>query len=297
MRRVVPFLAFAVLTAACESEPGPDAGDAPPPPETQTRLPIVVDGFAAPEAAVHDPDADVYLIANINGEPTGRDGNGFITRLTPAGEIESLKWIDGEAEGVDLDAPKGMALSGDTLFVADIDVVRLFHRTSGAPLGNWAVPGGQFLNDVTVAADGRLYVTDTMAGTVYRLGPEGPEEIVTDEALGGPNGIVALPDGRLLVVGFMGVGTHSVDPATGAVEAQPGPTTAQSDGVVLLSDGAYLIANWEAAAILRMVPGSAEADTVVRGVDSPADIAWDATRGRVIVPLLTRDRVEIHAVD
>jgi hypothetical protein len=43
-----------------------------------------------------------------------------------------------------LNAPKGLALSADTLFVADIDHVRLFDRVSGAPKGHIKVIRGHF---------------------------------------------------------------------------------------------------------------------------------------------------------
>ena len=290
-----PLFAVAALALACAAEPEDRIPEAPEEPVDRLAAPLVLGGFAAPEAALHDARADVYLVANIDGDSRARDGNGYISRVTPDGEVEA-RWIDGSAEGVELDAPKGMAASGDTLFVADIDVVRLFDRESGAPLSSWPIEGAEFLNDVAVGVDGALYVTDTTAGVVYRLGPDGPTAVSRDPALAGPNGIAALPDGRLLVVGFSGVGTHTIDPRTGALERQPGPTTAGSDGVALLEDGGYLIANWEAQAILRFAPGATEADTVVRSVESPAAIAWDAARRRVIVPLLRLDRVEVHAV-
>ena len=76
----------------------------------------------------------MYLVANINGGPSDKDGNGFISRISPEGEVIALKWIDGAAESVTpftLNAPKGMALTGDRLFVADIDVVRVFDRERG----------------------------------------------------------------------------------------------------------------------------------------------------------------------
>src|SRR5256885_8154331 len=40
--------------------------------------------------------------------------------------------IEGGRTGVTLHAPKGMALNGDTLWVADIDVVRAFNAKTGA---------------------------------------------------------------------------------------------------------------------------------------------------------------------
>ncbi|MHC4781133.1 MAG: SMP-30/gluconolactonase/LRE family protein, partial [Planctomycetota bacterium] len=57
-------------------------------------------GFATPESALHDAAGDVYLVANINGSAAEHDGNGFISRVSPFGEVQDLKWIDGGAPGV-----------------------------------------------------------------------------------------------------------------------------------------------------------------------------------------------------
>ena len=44
--------------------------------------------------------------------------------------------------------------SRDYVYVADVDVVRRFHRVTGAPLGEIPISGATFLNDIAVAADG-----------------------------------------------------------------------------------------------------------------------------------------------
>ena len=49
----------------------------------------------APEAARWDSDQNVWFVANINGDPFGKDNNGFIARLTPEGKVDSLKFIAG----------------------------------------------------------------------------------------------------------------------------------------------------------------------------------------------------------
>ncbi len=82
----------------------------------------------APEAARWDSDQNVWFVANINGDPLGKDNNGFIARLTPEGKVDSLKFIAGGRGGVTLNAPKGMAITGDTIWVADIDAVRAFNK-------------------------------------------------------------------------------------------------------------------------------------------------------------------------
>jgi hypothetical protein len=52
---------------------------------------LTVDSLQAPEAARFDPALGVYFVSNINGEALGKDGNGYISRLTRDGKVDSLK--------------------------------------------------------------------------------------------------------------------------------------------------------------------------------------------------------------
>src|SRR5690606_34114262 len=66
----------------------------------------------------------------------------------------------------------------------------------------------------------------------------------------------------------------------------------QIDGIVRVSDGSLLASSWEAQAVFR-VDSSGTVTPVVEGVSSPADIGYDATRNRVLVPVFTENRVMI----
>jgi len=263
-------------------------------------------GLQTPESVLHDVVADLYLVSNINGSPTDKDGNGFISRLKPDGSVDALKWIDGSAPGVTLNAPKGMGISGDTLYVADIDAVRLFDRGTGAPLASWDVPGATFLNDIAVADDGEVYVTDSGlqmgaeglvpdgSDAVYSFENGAPVAVAAGGALGNPNGV--LVDGaRLLVVTFGSGAVMAIDRATGATSTLSTPPEGQLDGIVADSSGTFLVSSWAGQAVYR---GDAQGSyvTVADSLEAPADIGWDATRRRVLVPLFTSNRVEIRQI-
>src|SRR2546430_15805265 len=79
---------------------------------------LVSGGFQTPESILYEPRSDVYLVSNINGDPTASDGNGFISRVAPDGRILELKWIDGAKPGVRLNGPKGMAGARGTVFMS-----------------------------------------------------------------------------------------------------------------------------------------------------------------------------------
>lgn len=229
-----------------------------------------------------------------------KDSNGFISRLSPSGEVEALRWIDGASEGVTLHAPKGMALRGDTLHVADIDCVRAFHRVTGAPLAgkDHCIDGATFLNDVAADPGGHLYVTDSgtegsRTDAVWRIGPDGSRrKLAEGEALGRPNGIVASEAGAVVV----SIGSGEIYEVTDAgerttiVSESPGGL----DGVILLEDGTLLVSSWEAEGVFSLNPGTGVVEMVASETPSPGDIGHDAGRDRVLIPLLRENRVVIH---
>ena len=300
-------LLAALVLGACGGDTGEGAAGGEEDTTTvaaDTQVVVVRDaGFQTPESVLHDEAADVYLVSNINGQPLERDGNGFISRVRPDGTVDSLKWIEGGAGGARLDAPKGMALKGDTLFVTDIDTVRAFHRETGQPLGARGVPDAEFLNDLAVGDDA-LYVTDTGVdasfsptgnAAIYRFGPRGVETVARGDSLASPNGI-AVEGGEMLVAPFGSGEVRRIRLGEGGagqvVATVPG---GQLDGIVRMADGAFLVSSWETSAVYR-VGADGRAEAIVEGVPSPADIGWDAGRRRVLIPVFMENRVEIHPV-
>ena len=261
-------------------------------------------GFETPESVLHEPTGDVYLVSNINGDPFAEDGNGFISRLSPDGEVVDLHWIDGADAGVTLNAPKGMAISGSSLFVSDIDCVRIFDVTAGTPTGEVCVPEATFLNDVAADEYGTLWVTDSgflpgfeRSGTdaVYRMAPDGRmNAIVEGDFLGAPNG-VAVGGRGIFVVTF---GSGEVFTVTVDGERTPvlPASERQLDGVEFVRDGGFMFSSWGESAVFRVGPTGA-IRKIVEDVDAPADIGYDAERHRVLVPLFNANEVWIQALD
>src|SRR3989454_10761087 len=64
----------------------------PPPPAAPgaTRT-LTVAGFSPPQSVLHASAQDIYFVSNINGSPTAKDNNGFVSRARPGGAVEHLK--------------------------------------------------------------------------------------------------------------------------------------------------------------------------------------------------------------
>jgi SMP-30/Gluconolactonase/LRE-like region len=284
-------------------EPAPAA--APEPPAAPPGPLVIKDvGFQTPESIQHDLASDTYLVSNINGSPLDKDDNGFISKLSPEGQVINLKWIDGAASDVELNAPKGIGFSNGKLYVADIDVLRTFDLTTGKPGAQIKVAGATFLNDVAVAPDGTVYVSDTglKAGkdggleankkdAIYKVSPAGKvSTFAKGEKLGQPNGLFADATG-LWVATWQGALYH-VTP-DGKLEAPLKAPGAQLDGLLQTADGQVLFSSWETSTVYL---GSTDGQfsPLLSNVKSPADIGYDSKRGQVLVPLFTQNTIEIQ---
>jgi sugar lactone lactonase YvrE len=303
-------LGAAVALAACggERDAGAGAGAADTAAKADSSpvatIALTVDSLQAPEAARFDPELEVYFVANINGNSLAKDGNGFISRLTRDGKVESLKFIAGGRGGVTLNAPKGMAINGDTLWVADIDVARAFDKRSGKPLGSVSLVGrAKFLNDAVVGPDGAIYMTDTGVaddgkGGMAHPGPDQVFRIEKGKATvalrlpdqTGPNGITwDSAASRFVIVSFQGKSIFQWAPGDSSASViVEGP--GQMDGVEPLGDGRLLVTTWTDSSLFIL--DAAKISRLIAGLPAPADIGLDHERGRIAVPLLTENRLE-----
>ena len=311
MRLRLTALPLALLVAACtatDREPAADAVDTTTAvaADSGLRLLATVQGLSTPESAIFDSAQDVWFVTSINGGATAKDNNGFISRISADGVVDSLRFIAGGRGGVTLHGPKGTAIVGDTLWVADIDALRGFHTRTGAALTTIEFGSrAAFLNDVAVAPDGSIYVTDTgvrfgddgqmtPTGTdqVFRVGPDRSVTVaVRSDSLTAPNGIAwDAAAGRFILLSYQSptlfhwsVGDSA---PTGFGSAGGG-----NDGAELF-EGALLITSWDDSSLVAVENGTSR--RLVGGLVSPGDIGIDRARGRVAVPLLQRDRVEVY---
>lgn len=298
---VVPLLLL--LALACGSEQSGEAAPAEPAsPPSGDSFTLRDVGFATPESVIHDTEADVYLVANIHGGPLDRDGNGFISRVSPDGEVLELKWIDGAAEGIALSAPKGMALVDDRLFVTDIDAVRIFDRDSGAPLGEISIGGARFLNDVAADGAGGVFVSDsgtgagdTAAEAVYHVSREGVARKFAEGAdLARPNGLVAAHGGLIMVT----LGDAKVLRIHGSGERELIATLPSGalDGVAVSGDGRIIVSSWEGSTVYALGPDGG-VTSLAKDLPAPADFGIDFVRGRLLVPLFNDDALAVRPLE
>jgi sugar lactone lactonase YvrE len=275
----------------------------------EARFVRVLGGYDGPESVRYDPELDVYFISNQTGPGSARDDNGFIVRVSASDHDSSVVLVQGGRGGVELHSPKGLLLHGDTLWAADIDKLRAFHRRTGAPLAtvDFAPLGAVQLNDLALGPDGVIRVTDTgIEMTAKGVKHPGPDRIFAlgaggaittlarGDALQMPNGITWDPvAARWIVVGFSPydgqVAEHSADFRTRRVLWRS--ALGNFDGVEVLRNGAILYASWQDSSI-HLLSGATDR-RLIRQVPEPADIGLDTRRNILLVPLATLGQVQL----
>lgn len=141
-----------------------------------------INGFDQPESALYDKKRQQVIVSNINGSAMDKNGLGYLSRLSPAGKILEKKWITG------LDAPKGMAILGDILFIADIQQLHLVDLTKNERIDTFHIPQSQLLNDVT-AGKGKVWITDFLGHTIWQYHQGRISQFFYSDYLSHPNGI------------------------------------------------------------------------------------------------------------
>jgi len=146
-------------------------------------------GFKTPESCHYNKAQDKTFISNISGNT--KNGEGFMSRLHADGKLD-LKWIEG------MNAPKGVYVSGDVLWVSDIDEMKSFNAKDGKPIKTYKLAGTNFLNDVFVNKAGTVYVSDSgltpddpSKFAIWSMAKDGTKFSVLykDKSLEKPNGI------------------------------------------------------------------------------------------------------------
>lgn len=265
-----------------------------------------------PYSFVVDGSTKEYFISSVNGDESARDNNGFITKLNESGTVVKQKFIAGGLDGQALHAPKGLAIHEQTLYVADLDQVKGYDKTTGKllvtiPLGSGASPqAGPPSQLMDIAHDGHhlLYVTDRTRHAVYRIDVAKNHQtsvLVQHPDLAGPSGLALHPKGdRLIVVSWdkgkiLEVhldGSYTELVSNGFFSSRFGNLS----GVDFDQWGNMYVSDFTRGKIWRMRPDQ-KFQVIAEYLPSPADIAIDRSSHVILVPYHYGNAAEINGLE
>ena len=272
-------------------------------------LPVLanpISQLSSPQAFIAHPSGDGYFIANANGEPGTPDNNGFISKLDRDGTLLDRHFIQGGRGNTILHSPHGMAVAGDTLYVADIDVIRGFDAQTGNPTITVSLHPFhvEALTDLIADGVGQLFVLDMAGNAVYRIDPQRDHEVslyVQHEDLASPRGLAVHPrSGRLWIA--------SLDNGTVMEIAEDRTVTEvisnsfftgkfrNLSGIDFDRFGSLYLSDLTAGKIWRVQPDRSM-QVIAEFLISPCSVKIDRRNHMIMVPYLYANGAEINGLE
>jgi sugar lactone lactonase YvrE len=272
------------LTVACDAQPTVKA-------DWQLSQ-----GLAQPESVVFDARTQHLFVSNVNGNPNDVDGNGYISKLSADGQMIDAEWVSG------LNAPKGLAISGTTLYVADINQLIAIDINSGEIIQRYHARNAKFLNDVAVTLSGDVYVSDMVTNEIYQLSQNNFSLWLQDDKLISPNGL--LVEGDQLIVASWGKMTDgfatevpghllTIDLNSKQIHTLGnGTPVGNLDGIEPAQSNSYYVTDWMAGKLL-LIHADGHAQTLLDLNPGSADLTVIPSQHRLIIPMMQDS--ELHS--
>ena len=289
MTRIV-FLSSSVAAAVCCAELSIAQAS-----KELSNVWALTDGVQAPESTYLEPKSGALFVSQIGaGGGKGKDGDGWISKLTTDGRVVKAKWATG------LNAPKGLRSHGGTLWVTDIDRFVSFALDSGKQTAEIKVPGAEFLNDLACGADGTVYVSDMTAGKIYQYKDGKLSVFAEGDEIEHPNGL--LVHGGKLIAGGWGMDIQgdfstkklgrllAIDLKTKKVTPITDEPTGNLDGVESDGAGGFVVSDWIAGKVFH-IGAKGKTKVVATFPKGAADIAYLPDKKLLILPEMLENKI------
>jgi hypothetical protein len=233
-----------------------------------------------PESVLPDKTHNILYVSDIDGAADAKDGVGGISKVGLDGKIIDANWVTG------LNAPKGLGLYKNTIYVADLDEVDAININTGKIEKKIPVEGAKFLNDIAVDKKGAVYVSDTRLGKVYKIENGKASTLLSN--LKGPNGLYVDGD-DLYILDNGSLLKMNADKSTTKIADGMESST---DGLEKVKDKDFLASCWVGTIYYVNADGSIQKllDTTAEKSNT-ADIGFNAEKNIVYVPTFMKNKV------
>lgn len=230
------------------------------------------------ESAHYEESDGMIYVANIEGGPAEKDGVGSIAKLNTKGEIVERNWVSG------LNAPKGMTVKGNYLYVTDVDRLLEIELATGKINKSYEVDNAVFLNDADTDGE-RVYFTDMKANKILYL--ENEEIKTFAENQPNINGLRIGNGGILYGLDAEGFKKYNSD---GSFEILNNTVTG-GDGLIVLDEKTFIASKWGGEIYLIQDGEAVKLLDTTAEESNTADIGYIPADNLVIVPTFFKDKV------
>lgn len=240
---------------------------------------------AVPESVLPDSKKNVLFVSLIDGAPWAVDGKGGVSKLSPDGKRYDAAWITG------LNAPKGMGLIGNRLFVADVTEVVVIDVARGRIEKKIAIDSAKGLNDITVSDKGTVYVSDSRTGKIWRLEKDVPALFLDN--ISGVNGLKSVGNALYIGAGKQFIRADEKRSTLKLAELPQG-----IDGIEPIGNGDFILTSW--AGYVFYVSANGTVDTLLEThpqKKNTADIGYDDKTKTVYIPTFNGKTVAAYRLN
>ncbi|HMR19757.1 MAG TPA: ATP-binding protein [Sphingobacterium sp.] len=237
------------------------------------------EALPVPESVLYLPDREELFVSLIDGQGNVKDGKGGIALLNTDGSVKNAEWVTG------LNAPKGMALYKDLLYIADITAVVVVDIVTANIIDEIEIEGSVFLNDVTVDSEGAVYVSDTRVNKIYRI--KNSKYDVYMDNVASANGLKIIDDNLYVLAGKE---LWKIDEEKNVAVIAEG-FEQNGDGIEPAGDGDFLVTCWAGIIYYVQADGTLTKLLDVQGKMNTADLGYHPGKKIVYIPTFNNNSV------
>jgi DNA-binding beta-propeller fold protein YncE len=296
-------LAFILLLSvvACKNE----KKETPTKPKENTKTISVapkllheVNGLTHCESAVYDAEKKIIYASLIGNSD---EGDGSIATVSLDGKVIDTTFVKG------LNDPKGIAITKDKLYVSDVTVLVEADLKTGEVLKKHTTEGTQFLNDVAIAEDGAVYVSDTSNSTIYKLSTDGTFEAwLQSDDLEHPNGLLKVNNDMYVAAWGNRVGPEGKQKQSGnflkvnmtskEISKVSQDTLGNLDGIQIYDPNHFLISSWRTGKVIK-ISQTGETKDIVKVGRSVGDILYIPEKKLLALPMNIQSQLLIYELN
>jgi len=256
-----------------------------------------IDNLNTPESVLYDTQRDIVFLSNVNGAPTDKDNEGYLSVLNLQGEMLNKYWVTG------LNAPKGLGIYNDILYVTDIDTLLGININNGRIEQRYYASEAKFLNDIIIDANGIVYVSDMGTSTIYRLMDNKFTIWLQDDKLENPNGLY-LENDHLIVASWGRMADESSMNALGHLKIVSiknksinslgdGTPVGNLDGIEADGNGNFYVTDWVEGALF-LIQRNGQAEKLLDFPQGSADHDVVLDKQIMMIPKMMEDKLTAY---